>query len=250
LRLLDHELFTPLYNYGEDPVNLLLSAVLWELVAEPQEARVDWLRLRDLAFPRESMDVSVRDFAARQVERIDRRDAMHAPWEIYGVGKFPNLNWELEFFGSENGYFLVAADEAFPLSCVSESGIEVSTSSWLAKIASRHARDYHPLLNLQSWIRLPFGMTYSLVPFTAGTGLLLGGCTLDAMGRGNGSLCQLSVELGMNLIETTPKVLKGALQPDLRHWKEVPAAFIVTTRAEREHDKCFREAGDLAHLLA
>ncbi|MDE3051275.1 MAG: hypothetical protein KGJ48_15415, partial [Nitrospirota bacterium] len=49
LRQLDHELFTPLYNYGEDPVNLLLSAVLWEQVGDVNEARVDWLRLRDLS---------------------------------------------------------------------------------------------------------------------------------------------------------------------------------------------------------
>src|ERR1700675_1609530 len=39
LRQLDHELFTPLYNYGEDPVNLLLSAVLWVLVGEVSEWR-------------------------------------------------------------------------------------------------------------------------------------------------------------------------------------------------------------------
>lgn len=32
LRQLGHELFTLRYNYGEDPVNLLLSAALWERV--------------------------------------------------------------------------------------------------------------------------------------------------------------------------------------------------------------------------
>ncbi len=34
------------YNYGEDPVNLLLSAVLWEQVGEVIAGWVDWLRLR------------------------------------------------------------------------------------------------------------------------------------------------------------------------------------------------------------
>ena len=48
LRRLDHELFAPLYNFGEDPVNILLSAVLWEQLGELGEARVDWLRLWDL----------------------------------------------------------------------------------------------------------------------------------------------------------------------------------------------------------
>src|SRR3989449_1498715 len=39
LRRLDQELFAPIYNYGEDPVNLLLSAVLWEQLGDPGEAR-------------------------------------------------------------------------------------------------------------------------------------------------------------------------------------------------------------------
>lgn len=65
LRQLDHELFTPLYNYGEDPVNLLLSAVLWERVGEVNEARVDWLRLKDLDVMWERRQDAVRLFAAR-----------------------------------------------------------------------------------------------------------------------------------------------------------------------------------------
>ncbi len=59
------------YNYGEDPVNLLLSAVLWEQVGEVIAAWVDWLRLRgagyDVKRPVGAAGVS----AARQVARID-----------------------------------------------------------------------------------------------------------------------------------------------------------------------------------
>ena len=40
LRRLDHEIFTTLYNYGEDPVNVLLSAVLWEQASEPAEVEI------------------------------------------------------------------------------------------------------------------------------------------------------------------------------------------------------------------
>src|SRR5438034_6807230 len=39
LRRLDQELFAPIYNYGEDPVNLLLSAVLWEHLGDRSEER-------------------------------------------------------------------------------------------------------------------------------------------------------------------------------------------------------------------
>jgi len=65
LRQLDHELFTPLYNYGEDPVNLLLSAVLWERLGEVNEARVDWLWLRDLGLMWKGQQDVVWLFAAR-----------------------------------------------------------------------------------------------------------------------------------------------------------------------------------------
>ena len=39
LRSLDQELFAPIYNFGEDPVNLLLSAVFWERAGDVREAR-------------------------------------------------------------------------------------------------------------------------------------------------------------------------------------------------------------------
>lgn len=71
LRQLDHERFTPLYNCGEDPVNLLLSAVLWEQVGDVNEARVDWLRLRDLGVMWKDQQDVARLFAAQQVGRID-----------------------------------------------------------------------------------------------------------------------------------------------------------------------------------
>ncbi len=71
LRDLDHELFAPIYNYGEDPVNLLLSAVLWEQLGEIGEARVDWLRLRDLPRLTKIEDEALRRFAGERVSRID-----------------------------------------------------------------------------------------------------------------------------------------------------------------------------------
>jgi Asp-tRNA(Asn)/Glu-tRNA(Gln) amidotransferase A subunit family amidase len=69
----------------------------------------------------------------------------------------------------------------------------ISTESWFNKIAIRHSHGYHPLLNVQTWIRLPVGIVYSLIPVTAGAGIMVGGCVLDAAGEGKGSLCQLSL---------------------------------------------------------
>jgi hypothetical protein len=238
LRQLDHELFTPLYNYGEDPVNLLLSAVLWERVGEVNEARVDWLRLRDLGLMWKGQQDAARVFAARQVARIDEGLGFSEQWHVYGIGRFPELTWDLQFFGSSNGYFSVTANREFFPACQSDTGVRLSTRSWFDKVAIRHSHAYHPLLNVQAWIRLPIGLTYSLVPLAAGAGVMVGGCMLDAAGNGRGALCQLSVIGGVALMRTAPAVLEGALRPDLRHWEHVPAAFVVTKVSKPELEPC------------
>ena len=249
LRLLDHELFTPLYNYGEDPVNLLLSAVLWERVGEVNEARVDWLRLRDLGLMWKGQQDAARVFAARQVDRIDEGQGFSEPWHVYGIGRFPELTWDLQFFGSTNGYFSVKTNGEFLPACQSGTGVRLSTRSWFDKVAIRHSHGYHPLLNVQAWIRLPFGLTYSLIPLAAGAGVMVGGCMLDAAGKGNGALCQLSVIGGVALMPTAPAVLEGALRPDLRHWEHVPAAFVVTRASKPELEPCLAKLGTAVQQL-
>lgn len=243
LRDLDHELFAPIYNYGEDPVNLLLSAVLWEQLGEVGEARVDWLRLRDLPRLTKKEDEALRRFAAERVSRIDSGEGSGAAWHVYRVGRFPQLDWDLQFTNSTSGYFSITPKQPFAPSCASDSGVRLSTESWFNKIAIRHSQAYHPLLNVQTWIRLPFGVAYSLIPLAAGASVMVGGCVLDAAGDGKGTLCQLSVIGGMALIRTAPVVLEGALRPDLRHWEHVPAAFVVTRASEPELEPCLAKLG-------
>ncbi len=243
LRDLDHELFAPIYNYGEDPVNLLLSAVLWEQLGEIGEARVDWLRLRDLPRLTKIEDEALRRFAGERVSRIDSGEGGRAAWRVYRVGRFPQLDWDLQFSSSASGYFSITPKQPFMASCASDTGLRLSTESWFNKVAIRHSHAYHPLLNVQTWIRLPFGLTYSLVPLAAGAGVMVGGCILDAAGNGKGALCQLSVIGGMALMRTTPAVFEGALRPDLRHWDDVPAAFVVTRASEPELEPCLAKLG-------
>lgn len=242
LRQLDHELFTTLYNYGEDPVNLLLSAVLWERVGDVNEARVDWLRLRDLDVLSKGQD-AIRIFAARQVDRIDEGRGSDDPWQVYSIGRFPSLTWDVQFFGSTSGYFSVKASEEFLPACQSHTGLRLSTRSWFEKVAMRHSHTYHPLLNVQAWIRLPVGLTYALVPVATGAGIMVGGCMVDAAAHGKGGLCQLSVMGGVAVMRTAPLVLEGALQPDLRHWEQVPAAFVITRASAPMLEECLSPNG-------
>ena len=250
LRRLDQELFAPLYNYGEDPANLLLSAVLWEQLGEPGEARVDWLRLRDQVGALHGLDPDIRAFAEQQLTRIDRGEVAQPAWRIYGVGAFPEIEWDLQFTGSSTGYVRVRPKTEFPPACASDTGAHLSTRRWFDKIAVRHSHAYHPLLNVQSWIRLPLGIVYSLVPMATGAGIAIGGCAADAAGQGNGQLCELSLRGGIALMRQAPKVLKGALEPDFRHWERVPSSFVVTQAARLQDEPCARDLSDTERAQA
>lgn len=250
LRDLDHELFAPIYNYGEDPVNLLLSAVLWEDLGELREARVDWLRLRDFQSLVKRDDDALRRFAGERVSKIDEGEKAGGEWHIYRVGQFPQLDWDLQFTNTTSGYFSITPKEPFMATCASGTGLRISTESWFDKLAIRHSHAYHPLLNVQTWIRLPFGFTYSLIPVAAGAGVMVGGCALDAAGKGKGALCQLSIIGGLALMSTAPRVLEGALRPDLRHWEDVPAAFVVTKASGPDLEPCLGNVNaDIQRIL-
>lgn len=249
LRDLDHELFAPIYNFGEDPVNLLLSAVLWEQLGDIREARVDWLRLRDFQVFAMRDDQVVRRFAGVRVDQIDRGDSAGASWRVYRIGTFPQLDWDLQFTNSTSGYFSITPKQPFVTSCASDTGVRMSTETWFDKLAIRHSHAYHPLLNVQTWVRLPVGAVYSVIPVVAGAGVMVGGCMLDAAGNGKGALCQLSVVGGIALMGTAPRVLEGALRPDLRHWEDVPAAVVVTTATEPDREPCMPKQGHQAYPL-
>ena len=72
---------------------------------------------------------------------------------------------------------------------------------------------------------------------------MVGGCMLDAAGKGKGGLCQLSVVGGIALMRTAPQVLEGSLRPDLRHWEEVPAAVVVTRASDPTKEPCLPRQG-------
>ena len=240
LRRLDHEIFTPLYNYGADPVNLLFSAVLWEMLGEHHEAWVDWKRLESL----EDLDESIRTFTSHRLNFLNTEEEGPGKWDIYAMGSFPDIEWEVEFRDTANGYFSVTPSGDFPPECSSESGVRITTNSWFQKIAMRHNSGYHPLLHAQSWMRLPVGVVYSITTFTTGASIAVGGCFLDAYGRGEGSLCEVSLKGGIALIRESPNVLRYTLRPDLRHWDNVPSSFLLTTMRDQEEEPCLTDMSD------
>ena len=235
LRRLDHEIITPLYNYGEDPINILLSAVMWETLDQSDESWVDWNRLST----QQERHALVSEFASRRMRAIDEGQGVVGPWSIYTGGTFPDIDWDLQFTGSNNGYFSVKPKQRFGEDCVSDTGVRISTRPWFAKIALRHNDGYHPILNVQSWMRLPFGVAYSITTFASGASIAIGGCALDVYTQAEGALCEVFLNGGTALIRKSPKVLRHVLQPDLRHWDNVPIHFLFTTASTVEDEECF-----------
>ena len=244
LRRLEHEIFTPLYNHGADPVNLLFSAVLWEMLGEHHEAWVDWKRLANL----EGLDESIRTFASNRLQTLSTDKEKPRDWKIYAMGSFPNINWNVDILDNANGYFSLNSPRKFPSGCSSGTGVKISTNSWFQKIAMRHNPDYHPLLNAQSWMRLPVGVFYSVTTFTAGAGIAVGGCVLDGYAGSGGSLCRGAVEGGIALIRESPNVLWGTLRPDLRHWDNVPSSFLLTSVKDDEREPCLTNLSERDRL--
>lgn len=248
LRRLDQELFTRGYNYGEDPANLILSAVLWERVGDLDEARVDWLRLRDASGALNGLDGAIRSFAGRQVERIDRGAPSLPPFRVYGAGLFPGVAWQVRGHIARGNFYRAVASPDFPAACQSETGVRVPTRHWFDKLAARYNAGYHPLQNVQSWLRLSVGTIYSVVPAVAGAGVAAGGCALGAVaavkthaGTGGLNICEDSVAVGGALMGQAPRVWRGVLRPDFRHWSYVPSSFVITSAPELLDEACAKD---------
>ncbi|MCX6130610.1 MAG: hypothetical protein NTX25_16315, partial [Proteobacteria bacterium] len=147
-----------LYNYGQDPINALLQATLWEnYPIEGFSSRPFWLWMSNAA----AADQELRNFALARVKDFDAK-VRHAPWHISEVGTFPDLEWSMTFADAKSGYFNIKPKTAFEPACSEPDAILVPTKSWFHKIAMRHSKAYHPLVNAKSWIRLPIGILYGI----------------------------------------------------------------------------------------
>jgi hypothetical protein len=238
-----------LYNHGQDPINALLQAAMWENVPRAGfSSRPFWLHLAQS----EEADPELKAFAKKRIKAIDAKTAS-PHWRIAAVGRFPAVDWSFDFVDSKSGYFRVRPKRPFSDTCATSHSLRVSTRSWFNKIAIRHAGSYHPLVNAKSWIRLPVGIAYGVTTAAAGAGIAVGGCAADAAARGNGALCHVSIRGGVAVMAKSADVVDYALEPDLRHWEKVPEAIWISSLKNDRGDRCApsdpaRLIGDDAHL--
>lgn len=227
-----------LYNFGEDPVNMLIQATMWENYEEPHHlSRPFWKRFMHM----KSTEKKVFPFIKKRIKRIDKGKLKFGKWRIVELGDFPQVDWSMKFTDSKSGYFKITPKNSFIDPCFSKTGVRVSTKTWFNKIAIRHSNKYHPLVNLKSWFRLPFGIIYGVTTFASGAGIAIGGCALDVSLDGNGSLCQLSIQGGVAVMSKAADVSEYALKPDLRHWSNLPSAVLFTQAKDLNKEKCFTD---------
>jgi hypothetical protein len=230
-----------IYNYGEDLVNLVLQAVLWENSNEPLNARPFWLKVQ-----RRSEEAKLQDFASQRISALDQRQSRSGRWRIYSYGHFPQLDWHMNFESKDSGYYEIKQKHAFHKSCASEHSLFISTQDWARKVAIRSRMDYHPLLNLKSWTRLPIGVTLGGTAAVAGIGVGVGGCGagiyLASAGHGSGDiagqLCEGSFNLGKEIFNKSGAITNYVLEPDLRNWQQVPEGFYITDQDISPKETC------------
>lgn len=230
-----------LYNRGQDPVNAMLQAAMWEnFPRQGFSARPFWLWLSRS----ERVADEVRGFAKARVADADAK-TKQAPWRIYGLGRFPELDWSMKFEDSKTGYFTIKPKRPFTEPCVDTFGMLLPTKTWFEKIAMRHHHRYHPLVNAKSWIRLPVGVAYGVSTVVAGAGVAVGGCGLASTDESLGFLCRLAIEGGVALMAQSDDVIEAALRPDLRHWREVPEAIYISRSPTNQQGQCWQQAKQL-----
>jgi hypothetical protein len=224
-----------IYNHGEDTVNLLLAASLWEKIGDRDEARPYWQKLADSS-PAEN---PLRPFAIERVKAIDEKRLVGGPYRILRVGQFPEVDWEMNWQRSGGSYFRIFPKTALPSACVSKTGARLGVEGWVDKIARRYESDYHPLLHVKSWVRLPVGIAYGVTAFTTGLGLAVGGCVADGYAKLDGDLCKASVKSGGYIMAHSGDIADFTLKPDLRHWARLPIAIVLTRSTEPASEPCF-----------
>jgi len=213
-----------LYNYGANPVISLLQAALWERF-DPAMARPFWQQAVEF----KNQDPQVSKFARARLAEIDRGGAAPAAWRIYGLGQLPGLDWNSTLLTPKKGIYKITSTAPFPKSCSSKDSLLVSTQSWSTKIAGRYDSEYHPFLFTKSLIRLPFGLAYGVAGVSAGLAVGVGGCLVDQSAKSSdGSLCQVSMKAGGYLMAKSANLVEYTLKPDLRRWKKLPSAFLIS----------------------
>jgi hypothetical protein len=202
----------------------LLQAAIWDRM-ETEHARPYWKTLSESPVS----EPPLKQMAKSRMAEIDSHPEQKVAWKISGVGRLPELDWSSRTLKEDKGPYHIYAKSEFPKVCVAPKNLLVPTRSWIKKIGEKYDNDYHPYVYLKSLIRFPIGVAYGIVGVSSGVAIGIGGCGLAASAgkNGNAEACKASLELGGFLIVKSADLVEFTLQPDMRHWKDMPIAFYL-----------------------
>jgi hypothetical protein len=231
-----------IYNYGDDPVLLALQAAYIEKIWTVSDSRPLWKKISE----HQKASIIIKDYALNRLSKIDNNTAQ--PTKVYKAGAFPELDWKINWSTiatkQSNAYYSIYPKEDFQPDCSSDNTAVISTESWLNKLKYRHNSDYHPLLNLKSWVRVPVGLAYGGAMISGGLAVATIGC---GVGRDhhNGGLCDSSIKAGAYMIQGAGTAFTQTVEPDMRHWSNLPKAFIFSNKkpeGTKAPDNCIAES--------
>lgn len=220
LRRVDEDRKAAIYNSTEDPIVAVLLAVMWEKCGEGDHARAYWKQV----FERPGAEPVMVEFAEAQIRRLDRGE-VQSSWTVRAVGSFPEVGWKLGE-GGDKAYKLTVA-EAFPAACASSATLKASTSSWLQELNGRYSMKRTPLQAVRTTARAAVGIAAGATLIVGGIFVMVAGCSDSKHGG-----CSQATEAGFDIMKAGVSLGSALAQPDLRHWKRVPSAFVLSMESE------------------
>lgn len=233
LRRVDDDRRARIYNATDDPVIALLLAVMWEKTDDPGTARAYWKQV----FEAPAAGDALVGFAEAQIRRID--DGGSAPdWIVREVDSFPELDWT---WGEGDRVRTVTAPAGFPAPCRSAGLVRAPTSTWMSEMNGRFSMKKTPLQAFRSHARAVVGFVAGATVVAGGVVLMLAACSDNRGG------CDGAVRVGFEIMSAGVDAGKALAKPDLRHWRRVPAAFVIAA-PDASHAECPATAAERAWL--
>ena len=217
LRRMRDEQNAQLYNYGQDPLNTVLQAVMWENLGEPDSARPFWKKIEESNVTKDSL----KEFARVQQKRLDQHQKQE--WDLNTLGGFPELEWNFSSKDLSKSYYQVKSIGSFADTCVDHHLLVVSSEPWLSEIQDRYDLSKHPQAYVGTVSRGVVGATFSGAVTLTGVGLGLGVCMVVH----NADACSYALQIGAAIAIYGLQATGTYLSPDLRHIEYLPAGIAV-----------------------
>lgn len=221
LRFANDEMLAQTYNTGEDELNLLLMADLWERLGSPDEALPNYRKI--LTF--QNLGSALTSFVQAKISTLESKNyskKKSPQLHIYAVGDFPNI-----IYNGGTSPFYEKYSMGYPLkNCQSQTGFLFNTHDWIRQISLRGHDD---VSTYKKAVRTPFVILYTGTILAAG----IYASILIAPSSAEGATLLTIATLGL-----ASRTFINGSAPDMHYWSELPSGFIITTQDDLDKEPC------------